>query len=240
MAETAATAVMVAVRERMARESAGKEWRIRAPLVVVLAWLLWGHARDISHNTIVSGINLVMHEGGHLFFMWFGVDFLTVAGGTLLQLTIPLLVAVVFFRQQDHFGVAVALFWFGVSLAEVGPYAADARWQLLPLVSPFPGAPLHDWHYLLSTLGLLANDQEIGRAFHLSGVVSMAAALALAVWVLRSMVPDAGGGQDGFAPQRNTPARARPNEPRRPERGAPARPAGHRQQGEEKAPSTFA
>lgn len=237
MVNNGARTALAGLRDRMARESAGKAWWPRAPLVVVMAWFLWGHARHFSHHTIVSGINLMMHEAGHLFLMWFGVDFLTVAGGTLFQLVIPVLVAVAFLRQQDHFGVAVALFWFGISLAEVGPYAADARWQLLPLVSPFPGAPLHDWHYLLSTLDILAKDQEIGRAFHLAGVASMAAALALALWVLRCMATPEGAEKP--SPRAAVTRRVRPTEPRLPGSEGPPRPAERPGRGEERVPSTF-
>ncbi|MGI9628732.1 MAG: hypothetical protein ACR2QM_17995 [Longimicrobiales bacterium] len=234
MADNGATSVFAGLLARMARESAGKSWVPRAPLLLVLAWFFVQHARDFSHHTIVSGINLVMHEGGHLFFMWFGVDFLTVAGGTLFQLVIPVLVAGAFFRQQDHFGVAVALFWFGISLAEVGPYAADARWQLLPLVSPFPGAPLHDWHYLLSTLGVLAHDQEIGKAFHHSGVLVMASAFALGIWVLRCMARAPKGVE-----MRGVRSTRAPTEPRPPGPGGPPHPAEHHRREEEKVPSTF-
>ena len=40
---------------------------------------------DSEYESIFGGINLAIHEGGHLFFMGFGSDFLAVAGGTLLQ-----------------------------------------------------------------------------------------------------------------------------------------------------------
>jgi hypothetical protein len=152
-----------------------------------LALFYWGLLRDPGHRTIVSGINLVIHEGGHLFFMWFGRDLLTVAGGTLFQIVVPALIAVMFFRQRDPFGAAVALFWVGLSLAEVAPYAADARSQNLPLVSPFPGAPVHDWTYLLGRTGLLARDALVGKAFHQAGGLVMTLGLVAAVHVLRTM-----------------------------------------------------
>ena len=66
-------------------------------------------------------------------------------------------------------------------------YAADARAQMVPLVSPFGGAPGHDWNYLLGTLGLLGRDQVIRGTFHVAGILTMGAGLLGAVWVLRVM-----------------------------------------------------
>ena len=128
-----------------------------------------------------------MHEGGHLFFMWFGSDLLTVAGGTLFQILIPLAVGIMFFRNGDPLGVAVAVFWLGLNLAEVAPYVADARTQYLPLLSPFPGAPVHDWNYLLGRAGLLEQDRLVAKAFRHGGIAAMTTALILSGWVLREM-----------------------------------------------------
>ena len=64
---------------------------------------------------------------------------------------------------------------------------ADARAQMLPLVSPFPGAPGHDWNYLLGTLGLLRQDRVIGGVFRVAGTVTMGAGLFGSSWVLRVM-----------------------------------------------------
>jgi len=159
----------------------------RPLLLIPLAWLYWRYVRDPSPTSIVSGIDLVMHEGGHLFLMWFGNDLLTVAGGTLFQVVIPVGVAVMFYRSSDPLGLAVALFWVGLNLAEISPYAGDARTQLLPLVSPFPGAPVHDWNYLLRRAGLLQQDQLVAKAFRHGGIAVMTGGLALAGYVLREM-----------------------------------------------------
>lgn len=128
---------------RIEKHAAGKIWWYRAPLGMFFGWILLQHVLDPDYRSVFSGLNLAIHEGGHLFFMWFGVDFLTVA--------------------------------------------ADARTQLLPLVSPFRGAPQHDWTYLLQNLGLLRFDAQVGRAFHDVGILTMAAGLATGAWVLKLM-----------------------------------------------------
>ena len=165
----------------------GKVWWHRAPLLVPLAWIFSRHVRDAEYSSIFSGINLAIHEGGHLFFMWFGFDFLTVAAGTLLQCLCPVLTGMIFYRQRDFFAIGAASFWLGTNFAHIAPYAADARAQLLPLVSPFPGAPGHDWNYLLGALGLLRHDWMVGRAFQTAGILTMAVGLLASTWVLRIM-----------------------------------------------------
>jgi hypothetical protein len=176
----------VAERLRQATTAAGvgKVWWYRVPLLIPLAWILYRHLLDSEYGSIFGGLNLAIHEGGHLFFMWFGSDFLAVAGGTLLQCLCPVVTGVMFYKQRDFFAIGVACFWLGTNFAHIAPYAADARLQMLPLVSPFGGAPGHDWSYLLGTLGLLPHDQLIGGIFQLSGIFSMGGGIFAASWVL--------------------------------------------------------
>jgi len=172
---------------RIEKHAAGKIWWYRAPLGVFFGWILLQHVLDPDYRSVFSGLNLTIHEGGHLFFMWFGVDFLTVAAGTLFQCACPIFAGIMFYRQRDFFAVTVAVFWLGTNFIGIAPYAADARTQLLPLVSPFPGSPQHDWTYLLQNLGLLRFDAQVGRAFHDVGILTMAAGLATGAWVLKLM-----------------------------------------------------
>ena len=58
---------------------------------------------------------------------------------------------------------------------------------MVPLVSPFQGAPVHDWNYLLGTLGLLHQDQVIGSTFQVAGILTMGAGILVGAWVLQVM-----------------------------------------------------
>lgn len=84
------------------------------------------------------------------------------------------------------FGATVCLFWLGTALVDAGVYAADARAQALPLVSPFGPVDVdsHDWTVVLMKLGLLSRDQAIGGALVGAGRVVMSASLAAGAWVL--------------------------------------------------------
>ncbi|MEE8146293.1 MAG: hypothetical protein V3T24_01715 [Longimicrobiales bacterium] len=190
---------------RIREASAGKIWWYRAPLSVFFAWLLLRHLRDPEYSGLFGGLNLAIHEGGHLFFMWFGVDFLTVAAGTLLQCACPVFAAIMFYRQRDYFAVTVAMVWLGTNFVGIAPYAADARSQLLPLVSPFPGASQHDWNYLLRQLGLLQLDAQVGRTFRDLGLLTMAGGIAAGGWVLKVMA-ESTGPKPALGPQSQNPS----------------------------------
>jgi len=179
--------LMQRLREATVEAARGKVWWYRAPLLLPLGWILLQHVRAEDYSSIFSGLNLAIHEAGHLLFMWSGNDFLTVGGGTMLQCLCPVFAGIVFYRQRDFFAITIALFWLGTNFAHIAPYAADARAQLLPLVSPFPGAPGHDWNYLLGTMGLLRQDQLVGGAFRAAGILTMGASLWRSIWVLRIM-----------------------------------------------------
>ncbi len=179
------------LRSAVTSRVAGADWRPRAVLLPVLAWLFWKHLVDPDYHGIVSGLNLALHEAGHMALvwpqMWFGWDLLMVAGGTLFEVGIPAAVAVYFWRQRDPFGATVALFWMGTAMLDVAPYAADARAQLLPLVSVGGGPVGHDWYIMLEAWGLLDQDQRIGVLFRGAGLLCLAGSIVAGILVLRWM-----------------------------------------------------
>lgn len=99
-------------------------------------------------------------------------------------------------KQRDPFGAAVCLFWLGTALVGAGVYAADARAQALPLVSPFGPVDVdsHDWTVVLLKYGKLSQDARIGGALQTAGTFAMVASLAAGAWILRIMAT-AGGAE---------------------------------------------
>ncbi len=177
---------------------AGRVWWYRAPLLLLLAWIFRGYLVDPSGGSIFSGINLGFHEMGHAALSWSGNRILTAAGGTLFEVGVPLAAgAYLALRQRDPFGAAVCLFWSGTALVGAGVYAADARAQALPLVSPFGPVDVdsHDWTVILMKYGRLSKDQEIGAAFRGAGMLAMALSILAGAWVLRVMA--LGSGEPG-------------------------------------------
>lgn len=173
---------------------AGKNWWIRAPLLLLLAWFCRGYLVEFDYTTIFSGVTLGFHEMGHAFFSWFGNRILTAAGGTIFQLAVPTAAAVYLaLKQRDPFGATVCTFWLGTALVQAGTYAADARAQALPLVSPFGPVDVdsHDWTVMLMKFGKLSRDEAIADFLHDAGMVVMAASLLAGAWVLWIMARSA-------------------------------------------------
>ena len=122
---------------------------------------------------ILDWVDLAFHEGGHVVFALLGNRFIYVAGGTIMQLLIPFAAMVHFLKRKEKISAYVALFWVGQNFLGIGKYIADARAQQLDLVA----GGVHDWTYLLETLGLLIHDEGLGKAAALFGCLVMAVAV---------------------------------------------------------------
>jgi hypothetical protein len=158
----------------------------RVLLLAALAVWTWHFARApmgvAATDSFLHLPNLVFHEAGHVIFSLFG-RFMSVLGGSLLQVAVPALIAVAFLRQRQPFGAAVCVWWAGQSLVDLAPYIADARALQLVLLGGQTGAEVegHDWEYLLTELGWLHRDRALGTGAHWLGLATMAGAL---IWGL--------------------------------------------------------
>jgi hypothetical protein len=115
-----------------------------------------------GNYTWIDNADLVIHEAGHIFFMFFG-RFIYFAGGTLMQIILPSIIAWYFFRNSYRFGVQLSLLWLGQNFINISVYAADARARILPLLGGNKVG--HDWHYMLGQLNILDYDQSVGFFF---------------------------------------------------------------------------
>lgn len=161
-----------------------------ALLLALLVWGMYLTTRDIADGEVFQSfmhtILLVIHEAGHVFFMPFG-EFLTIAGGSLFQVLLPLLIGVAFLRKnRDPYGAAVCLWWTGMSFIDLAPYIYDALQPQLMLLGGHTGEDgPHDWIYLFETLGGLPHAQAWGRFVHKTGALLTLVALVWAGLVLR-------------------------------------------------------
>lgn len=157
----------------------------RVVLLAGLAYWTWQFAlTPLSEDAMDAFLhlpNLVFHEAGHLIFSPLG-QFMTVLGGSLMQVLIPIVAGIAFIRQQQPFGAAICAWWAGQNLVDLAPYIADARALQLVLLGGKTGAEVegHDWEFILTRLRLLHRDQTIGRIVHGLGMVIMVGALAAA------------------------------------------------------------
>lgn len=150
-----------------------KNLRLGAVVLLALYGLLC--LREPNSGRLLDGVDLAIHETGHIVFSPFG-QILTALGGTLFQLIIPATFVGYFWLRKDQYAAAFALWWVAQNLWNISVYIADARAQELPLV----GGGVHDWTYLLGQAGWLARDVALGQGVHATGVLIYLIALGLA------------------------------------------------------------
>ena len=123
---------------------------------------------------LIDHVNLIVHEAGHLLFGWFGST-PGLWGGTLLDLLVPLALAVHFAYHRQTTGVAFAAFFFFENFLYISVYMADARAQVLPLVTVGASDAVegHDWLLIFSRWGILEHDVSIARVVRILGWLGM-------------------------------------------------------------------
>jgi hypothetical protein len=157
---------------------AGIGWLAFYALFLVYAFL------DRSGFLFLDWANLMIHEGGHFFFSWFG-ETIHILGGTLGELIVPLLCAAYFFWHREITGFTFSIFWFFENFPYIGAYMADARTASRPLV----GSDESDWTILFTQWGILTEDQKIGGAMRVMGLLGMLATAAWLAYRVRAGAP---------------------------------------------------
>jgi hypothetical protein len=152
----------------------------------VVAWLIFYGAfltyAFSAHGgyLFIDSANLVVHEGGHNLFSWFGAT-LCLWGGTLLQWLVPFLLAVYFFTERQTAGFVFCVFFFFENWLYTATYMADARAQVLPLVTTGDSDFVeHDFFAIFSRLGVLDHDTQIAAVVRALGWCGM---LICVVWL---------------------------------------------------------
>ena len=135
-------------------------------------------ALDDDGFLFIDFANLMIHEAGHFFFSWFGY-YTQILGGTLGELLVPLLCALVFLRRGETTAVAFCSFWFFENFLYIATYMGDARTSALPLV----GSEESDWTILFTHWGVLIHDRTIAAWTRAIGWVGMLATVGWLAWM---------------------------------------------------------
>ncbi len=185
--------------ERMREWAAGRWWWWRAPLFLILLVHATRPLRLQGEWSLFSGIIFGAHEFGHLLWALLG-EWMSIAGGSLTQLLIPIGAAAVVARSRDWFGVAVCGLFLAASLGELSWYIGDARTELMDLVSFSAEGAVHDWNYLLGRAGLLHLDRALAGFTRFIGWLVVLASTAMAARLLRWMATEQVTPADESAP----------------------------------------
>jgi hypothetical protein len=157
----------------------------RAVVLAVLAWDGFRHLNDPDAGGIFAGITFGSHELGHLIFAFFG-EFMTVAGGSINQLLVPIGAGLLLWYYQDYFGISAAGAWLASSMLDLARYVGDARALELDLVG-FGDDPQHDWAYLLGHLNALPDDTSLAQLLRLLAALILLGSLAFGGWLCYEM-----------------------------------------------------
>lgn len=161
-------------------------WAAFAAWGLRLVWMeMDGNAMG---GSFMHTVDLMFHEAGHLIFSPFG-RFMSVLGGSLMQVLMPLAVLATFLiKNRDPFAASFGLWWTGQSLMDVAIYINDARAMTLTLLGGGTGRDrpgMHDWNNLLSWTGLLEYDTALAWMVDVTGEATVLLAIAWGGWVLR-------------------------------------------------------
>ncbi len=151
-------------------------WLLSAGCVAVIGVLSGASGGRIP---FLSGVDLGIHEFGHLATFWAPWR-VTASAGSVFQVAVPLALAAYFgFSRREWWAAAPLLAWAGASARNIAVYIADAPYQRLELWGG-PGV-LHDWAQLLAGTPMrLAG--AIAWTVNAAGWVAIAAALGVALW----------------------------------------------------------
>lgn len=149
--------------------------------------LFYQYLKNPDASSIFNGLNLGIHETGHLLFSWCG-QFLCIAGGTIFQLAVPFYGMWNFYKQKDFFAVSLCFGWLSTNLFNLSVYMNDAIVRQLHLVSPMGSEGIiHDWNYLFSHMGILPYCHIFAGLVWLLAVISMLFCFYSGVWILWQM-----------------------------------------------------
>ena len=182
------------VKSAIGNWSVGRSAIARAVLMTILAFLAVCLTMNHSCWTPFAALDLVVHEVGHPLFSFFG-EWMHYAGGTILQLVLPLLVTVLLLRQGEYFSLPLGGVWFAVNMFEIARYIADTRAQELPLVTlGFSGGEpavvkFTDWEYLLDRIpGLsIEYDTDVALAVRIAAYILLWGSILLGAWMVLVM-----------------------------------------------------
>jgi hypothetical protein len=159
-------------------------WAAAMWTIFYLAFMFYAFFKH-GEFLFIDSANLIVHEGGHLLFGWFGPT-LGIWGGTILQWLVPFLLAVYFFSQGQTAAFVFCAFFFFENWLYTATYMADARSMSLPLITVGdPQFAEHDWNTIFSSLGILQYDTSIATVVRILGWIGMIGAVG---WLVKSVV----------------------------------------------------
>ena len=153
---------------------------IAESVAAAIAVLALGAASAASGAMIplLWGVDLGIHEFGHMVTYWVPVWQVTAAAGSVFQVAVPLGVAWYLAATRRYRTAGILLAWAGCSARNVAVYIGDAPYRQLALIGGENS--LHDWAQLLAGRQMQYAG-AIASAVNVLGWLLIAAGLVLAI-----------------------------------------------------------
>ena len=165
-----------------ARRPVANYWKLAGAIVLALYYVSYASG-DPTHSyanwNLIDSADLVLHEGGHVIFSFFG-EFIYILGGSLTQVVLPCIFVAYFFIKKNYYSGSILLFWVGQNILYVATYMGDSIRQELPLLGG--DNVIHDWNYLFTQMGVLQYTYVISNATRDVGYCLIACAALLCLW----------------------------------------------------------
>lgn len=153
------------------------QWALGLAVTVLLAYLTY--TRD-GLVPFLSGVDLGIHEFGHMVFMW-APPLVVALAGSVIQVAAPAGLAAYFAVRRDWLAVILMTAWSAESLNNVSVYIYDATRLKLELWGDDGSKAGHDWANILTQLGLIPSTDAIAYAVRGLSVAVFALAAYLAL-----------------------------------------------------------
>lgn len=147
-------------------------------LSIAVSLYMFYYLSNLSDWHFIDNVNLIFHEAGHVVFGFFG-DFIRTFGGTLMQLLVPTMCSLYFYKNRDYFSASLLLFWLSQNFFNVYIYSRDAMSMSLPLLGG--DGVYHDWNHMLSSLNILRFTDEVASLFYIIGLVVLVFAVVYSI-----------------------------------------------------------
>lgn len=114
-----------------------------------------------------SLFTLGIHEIGHPIFrfLFLGNFKMTIWGGTLMELGVPLVAYFIFLRREHEIQADVCLLLLALACYSVGQYAGCSLDPVITLINAGPGS-VPDWDYMHKWLGTEGYEWHVRHAFY--------------------------------------------------------------------------
>jgi hypothetical protein len=145
----------------------------------ILCIYFWECAKTYTDWHFIDSVNLIFHEAGHSIFFFLG-QYIQIAAGSGFQIALPLFISLYFFAHNQKTSGSICLLWVGQNLLNVSVYAGDAIKMDLPLLGG--DNVIHDWNYLLDTMGILKYTNSIAGVIYFIGICTITLATILSLY----------------------------------------------------------